>query len=154
MDIRLNDVTGEQVIALLEEHHQDMLLHSPIESVHALDVSGLQAEGVKFWCAWLGDELAGCGALKHLDAKHAELKSMRTASKHLRKGVAAGLLKHILKDAQESGYQQLSLETGSMAAFAPAWALYQSFGFEFCGPFANYQLDPYSKFMSKSLASI
>jgi putative acetyltransferase len=93
----------------------------------------------------------GCGALKELDARHGEIKSMRTAASHLRQGVAAGILRHILKVAEQRSYVRLSLETGSVEAFAPARNLYARFGFEVCGPFADYVLDPHSVFMSKAL---
>jgi len=93
----------------------------------------------------------GCGALKELDATHAELKSMRTSSPHLRKGVGAALLEHMLNVARERAYRRLSLETGSIEAFAPARALYARFGFEPCGPFADYVEDPNSVFMTLDL---
>lgn len=47
MEIRIGSLTHHAVIALLE-HHQDMLLHSPEESVHALDLSALTQEGILF----------------------------------------------------------------------------------------------------------
>ena len=100
---------------------------------------------------WEGGELLGCGALKELDAQHAEIKSMRTASLHLRKGVAKYLLKYILEEAERRGYSRLSLETGSMEAFAPARQLYAGFGFTYCAPFADYVEDPYSVFMTREL---
>jgi putative acetyltransferase len=100
---------------------------------------------------WESGELLGCGALKELDSRHAEIKSMRTSSSHLRKGVAKNLLNHILKEAKRRGYNRISLETGSMEAFAPARKLYASFGFTNCQPFADYVEDPYSVFMTIEL---
>ena len=99
MEIRIDDVRSPAVLRLLQEHLQSMALHSPPESVHALDVDALRAPNVTFWCAWHGEHLMGCGALKELDAGHGEIKSMRTVTQHLRKGVAAGLLRHILEEA-------------------------------------------------------
>ena len=93
----------------------------------------------------------GCGALKQLDPLHGEIKSMRTASAHLRTGVAAKLLQHILEEADRRCYRRLSLETGSMEAFVPAHRLYAGFGFRPCGPFADYAEDPYSVFMTREL---
>jgi putative acetyltransferase len=86
-----------------------------------------------------------------LDAQHAEIKSMRTSSQHLRKGVANNLLTHILAEAKRRGYRRLSLETGAMPAFEPARKLYANFGFTYCGPFADYVADPYSVFMTREL---
>lgn len=149
MEIRIGSLTHPAVIALLEEHHQDMLIHSPPESVHALDLSSLAQEDITFWSVWKNNELAGCGALKALDNTHGEIKSMRTSGNFLRQGVAKLLLEHILVEANVRGYHKLSLETGTMAAFLPAQKLYQQLGFEHCQPFADYQEDPYSTFMSK-----
>jgi putative acetyltransferase len=151
MQITLDDLTGPAIHALLEEHLRSMALHSPPESVHALDLDGLRKPEVTFWTAWANGELQGCGALKELDARHAEIKSMRTASMHLRKGVARTLLEHIIAEARRRSYRRLSLETGSMEAFAPARALYAAFGFGYSRPFAGYVEDPYSVFMTREL---
>ena len=119
--------------------------------MHALDLDALRQPGITFWTAWEGAELLGCGAVKRLDTQHAELKSMRTASAHLRKGVARALLDHILQAARQQGFARVSLETGTAAAFAPAQQLYARAGFVECGPFEGYALDPYSVFMTKAL---
>jgi len=124
---------------------------SPPESVHALGLEALRKPDITFWSVWQNSELVGCGALKELDALHGEIKSMRTASLHLRKGVAARLLCHILDEARRRSYRRLSLETGSMDAFAPARQLYARFGFQPCGPFADYVEDPHSVFMTREL---
>jgi len=153
MHIRLDDLTGPEVRALLEEHLAGMHALSPPESVHALDLAGLRKPDVTFWTAWEDDALVGCGALKELDARHAEVKSMRTASAHRRKGVARAMLAHIMAEARGRAYERLSLETGSMAAFEPARRLYESFGFRYCGPFADYVDDPNSVFMTRELQS-
>ena len=151
MQIRNDDLSGPEIRKLLGEHLRNMALHSPPESIHALDVEALRGPEISFWTVWDGDQLLGCGALRHLDAGHAEIKSMRSASLHRRKGVAAAMLQHILAEARRRGYARLSLETGSMAAFEPARALYERFGFDYCGPFADYVEDPYSVFMTKAL---
>ncbi len=151
MHIHIDDLQGPEIYALLQEHLRSMALHSPPESVHALDINALRSPEITFWTAWDGASLLGCGALKELDATHAELKSMRTASAHLKQGVAQAVLSHILGQARGRSYQRLSLETGSMEAFAPARNLYAKNGFTYCGPFADYALDPYSVFMTKLL---
>jgi putative acetyltransferase len=151
MNIQLDDLTGPEIHQLLQQHLQGMALHSPPESIHALDLDALRQPGITFWTAWENDELLGCGALKELDARHAEIKSMRTASAHLRKGVANAMLTHIIEEAKQRGYRRLSLETGSAAAFEPARRLYAAFGFTFCEPFEGYVLDPFSVFMTREL---
>jgi putative acetyltransferase len=151
MDIKIDDLTGVKVAELIREHLQNMAEHSPPESVHALDLESLRKPEITFWSAWEGDELVGCGALKELDKQHGEIKSMRTSSSHLRKGVAKRVLQHIIDEAKRRGYQRLSLETGSMEAFEPARRLYASFGFQYCEPFSDYIEDPNSVFMTKEL---
>jgi putative acetyltransferase len=153
MNIRRDDLSGPEIRALLEEHLINMHEISPPESVHALDLDGLRRPDVTFWTVWEGSELLGCGALKELDPRHGEIKSMRTANAHRRKGVARAVLTHIIEEAQRRSYSRLSLETGSMPAFEPARMLYASFGFTFCLPFADYTDDPNSTFMTLALAS-
>jgi len=151
MDIRVGELRNKEVIALLQEHHKDMLSHSPVESVHALDLNALEAPDITFWSFWINNKLAGVGALKEIDAEHGEIKSMRTSTNHLRQGVAGKLLEHIIKQANIRSYKRLSLETGTMDVFLPAHKLYQLFGFQECEPFGDYKEDPYSMFMTKSI---
>jgi putative acetyltransferase len=151
MEIRLDDLSGPEIAGLIREHLQNMTLHSPPESIHALGLEALRRPEITFWSAWRGAVLLGCGALKALDAHHGEIKSMRTVSEHRRQGVAAGMLEHIVAEARRRSYRRLSLETGAAAAFAPARNLYAHFGFRLCGPFADYIDDPNSVFMTREL---
>lgn len=148
MQIKVDDLRGPEVAALLTEHLRCMHEHSPPESVHALNLDKLRKPDITFWTLWDGSALAGCGAIKELDTTHAEIKSMRTDYAYLRRGVAARILQHIIGEARARGYLRLSLETGSMAYFEPAWELYRKHGFHDCGPFGDYAEDPYSRFMT------
>lgn len=150
--IREDDLRSPEVAALLRAHLANSDLHSPPESIHALDLDGLRAPGITFWTAWNATALVGCGGLKQLDPRHGEIKSMHTAHHARGQGVGSRVLQHILGEAARRGYRRLSLETGSMAAYAPARALYTRFGFAECAPFADYRLDPYSVFMTRELA--
>jgi len=150
--IRRDDLRGPQIRALLQEHLRNMHALSPPESVHALDLEALRRSDITFWTVWHGDDLLGCGALRELDAAHGEIKSMRTAQAHRRRGAARFVLEHIVAEARARAYTRLSLETGSMAAFEPAQQLYRDFGFEYCGPFGDYPADdPNSVFMTRLL---
>jgi putative acetyltransferase len=151
LEVVADDRFGPEVVALLSEHLAAMRDYSPACSVHALDLDRLRDPAVTFWSAWLGDDLAGCGALQELDPTHGEVKSMRTAPAHLRQGVAAAVLDQLLIAAQERGYERVSLETGSGPAFDPAHALYVRHGFVPCGPFADYADDPFSRFFTLEL---
>ncbi|MBU2877498.1 MULTISPECIES: GNAT family N-acetyltransferase [Aliiglaciecola] len=154
MEIKLEKPISAQLIALLKAHHQEMFEHSPPESVHALDESKFNADDLTFWGLWQQDELAGCGALKVLSAKHAEIKSMRTSKAFLRQGIAAKILTHLIREAKQRGYHRLSLETGSMEFFAPARALYAKNGFIECSPFADYVEDPHSVCMTLDIRRV
>ncbi|HYJ90185.1 MAG TPA: GNAT family N-acetyltransferase [Pyrinomonadaceae bacterium] len=149
--IKPDDLSGPEIAELLADHLRDMHLLSPPESVHALDLEALKKPEITFWSIWSGEKLVGCGALKELEPEHGEIKSMRTAREFRGQGAGRLMLRHILDEARRRGYRRLSLETGSMAAFNPARQLYASHGFEYCGPFADYILDPNSVFMKIDL---
>ena len=151
MQSRIDDLQDPRIAQLLEEHLEDMHRTSPPESVHALDLDKLRQPEITFWSLWVGDDLAGCGAIKRLSEDHAEIKSMRTANSHRGKGYGAAMLEHIINHAQASGLKRLSLETGTPDFFIPAQQLYSKYGFEICGPFGDYSLDPYSVFYTKAL---
>jgi len=154
MEIKLDPLDDGKVIALLEEHLSDMYAMSPPESVHALDIAELKSDEVTFFSCWLQDELMGCIALSKLDSSHAELKSMRTSKNSRNKGIASALLQHTIGFARQNGFSRLSLETGSHAYFKPARNLYRKFGFQYCGSFADYAQDSYSKFMTLDLSEL
>ena len=151
MQIELDDLSRPAIHALLNEHLQSMYALSPPGSVHALDLEKLRRPEISFWSAWNGSLLLGCGALKALGHKHGEIKSMRTPSAHRRQGAGRAILAHIVGVARSRSYERLSLETGAMDAFKPAQTLYESFGFTYCGPFADYVEDPNSVFMTARL---
>ena len=152
MQIVVDPLDGPEIAALLREHLDEMHRISPPESVHALDLARLRAPDITFWSAWRDGALLGCAALKELDGWHGEVKSMRTAPAFRGEGVAAALLRRLVEEATARGYRRLSLETGTQPEFAPARALYQRFGFGACAPFAGYAEDPFSAYMTRSLA--
>ena len=152
MKIETDDLSRPVVHALLQEHLRNMHALGPPESVHALDLDKLRRPGITFWTAWDGELLLGCGALMELDRRHGEVKSMRTPEARRRTGAGRALLTHIVEAARARGYERLSLETGSVAAFAPAHRLYESAGFVRTGPFGEYVEDVNSVFMTLALA--
>ncbi|WP_399096993.1 hypothetical protein ACGH2B_14510 [Streptomyces sp. BBFR2] len=78
MKIAVDDLSGPEIARFLQEHVQQMRPITPLESKHALDLDSLRKPDITFWSVRDGNGLVGCGALKRLDAGHAELKSMRT----------------------------------------------------------------------------
>lgn len=151
MNIVVDDLSGSQIAEFLREHIEEMRSVSPLESKHALDLDALRKPDVTFWSVLDGEAVVGCGAIKRLDGVHAELKSMRTAPQRKRSGIASLLLEHILTEAKRAGFSRVSLETGSAEFFLPARKLYERFGFVYCEPFAEYEPDPNSVFMTRSL---
>lgn len=151
MDIRIDNLEGPEIAQLLQIHLQNAALHSPPGSIHALDLAELKTADITFWTLWDNNQLLGCGALKELSPTEGEIKSMHTCQQHRGKGIASKLICHIINTAKRRGYNRLSLETGSMAGFAPARAIYKKHGFQACPPFASYFLDPNSICMTLAL---
>jgi putative acetyltransferase len=149
--IVVDDLTGTEIAALLEEHLAEMRATTPPESTHALDLAGLRSPEITFWSVWDDGLLVGCGAIKRLDATHAEVKSMRTTKTRQHSGVGSALLAHIIDEARSMGFTRLSLETGAGDFFEPAHRLYAKFGFDYCEPFGDYRPDPLSVFMTRTL---
>lgn len=151
IEIRVDDLSSEDVRALIAAHLEGMHASSPACSVHALDVDALRAPGVTVWSAWIDDDLAGVGALKAIGDERGELKSMRVADGHLGQGVGRAVLRHIMTDAAARGVRSLWLETGTTPDFDAARGLYASEGFTYCAPFDEYVEDPFSVFMTREL---
>lgn len=150
MDIRRGDFS-DRVKELLRRHLEGMHANSPAGHVFALDWSALQQPAIAFYTLWEGEELLGFGALKELGPRAGEVKSMRTADAHLRRGVARRILEHVIAEAQKRGYSRLSLETGSGAAFEPALALYRQRGFVNGPAFGDYEQSPFNQFLHLDL---
>ncbi|MCW2862009.1 MAG: hypothetical protein JWP48_3717 [Actinoallomurus sp.] len=151
MEIVVDDLSGPEIAAFIDDHVRDMRAITPLESKHALDLDGLRKPEITFWSVYDGGTLVGCGAIKRLSADHAEVKAMRTAPSRKRGGIASLLLEHIITEAERMGYTRLSLETGTAEPFIPARKLYEKFGFEYTEPFADYTADPHSAYMTKVL---
>lgn len=151
MEVKTDDLSDDRTRALLRLHLEGMQADSPPGQAFALDLSGLQTPDVTVWSAWVADVICGIGALKQLDADVGEIKSMRTAPEHLRRGVAARLLEHIVDTARSRGLSRLSLETGSGPAFEPALALYRRRGFENGRAFGDYEQSEFNQFLHLDL---
>ena len=150
-DIREDDLSNDQTRDLLRWHLDGMAANSPADNVFALDLSGLQAPEVTVWTAWVGDAIAGIGALRDFGDRSGEIKSMRTHPSFLRRGVATALLEHIVETARARGMRRLSLETGRGPAFEPALALYRRHHFVDGEAFAQYRPTGFSQFLHRSL---
>ncbi|MGN6376693.1 MAG: GNAT family N-acetyltransferase [Sphingomonas sp.] len=148
IEIRAGGLDDPRVEALVRHHREEARATTPAHNAHSLDTSGLRDPAVSFFSAWDGDTLVGIGAIKQLDPGHAELKSMRTAPEHLRRGVARAMLAHLIAVARARGCRRLSLETGTAPMFAPANAMYEAAGFVDCAAFGGYPASPHNRFMT------
>ena len=151
MQITRADFSDPRLAAFLQAHLDDMEPTAPPESRHALDLSALQEPRVRLWVATDPDGIVGTAALAAIDDLHEELKSMRTEPRVRGRGVASRLIVHAIDDARSRGVERVSIETGSMAFFEPARALYAKAGFVPCAPFGSYVDDPLSTFMTLEL---
>lgn len=148
---QVDDLSSQEVQALVAEHLAGMHGNSPPGHVNALAIEGLRKAGITFWTAWQGENLCGCGALKALSGSAGEVKSMRTRSAYSRQGVGQAVLSEIMSTARERGYRHLYLETGTGKPFEAAHALYIKNGFGWCGAFGDYEATEFNVFMVKAL---
>ena len=142
-----------EVNKMLINHFIELRSVSPEGSAHVLDIEGLKESSIKFWSLWENQELMGCGALKFLDKKHGEFKSIRVKDEFRKKGNGLIIIKHLIEEAKKLDIQKLSLETGSGIFFEPARKLFTICGFKPCDPFAHYKDDPNSCYMSKLISN-
>lgn len=151
-------LTSPEVLALINTHLRLMKSQSPACSVHSPEIDRLRASDMKFWSAWLPagsaeteTTLVGCAALKRLTPEHGELKTFHVRAKFRGRGYAKAMVRNIEIEAQLSGIKRLFLETGTSVEFTTARKLYTACGYAECPPFADYQLDPLSLFMTRNL---
>ena len=139
---------NKEVDELLNKHFIELRSVSPEGSTHVLDIKGLKDPTIKFWSLWESDHLIGCGALKFLDKNHGEFKSIRIADKFRKKGNGIKIIKHLIEEAKKLNIKKISIETGAGNFFKPARDLFILCGFKTCEPFAHYQKDINSVYMS------
>jgi predicted GNAT family acetyltransferase len=134
-----DDILRPEVTSLINIHFAASN-KTNIKISRLLDLSALQQSNITIFTARnASNDLMGCTALKQISPTCGEIKSMRTAAGHQRKGVAGALIKHILEVAKVRGYTVVRLETGVSEVYAPARALYKKFGFTASGPFEGYE---------------
>lgn len=151
MEMREGGLDDPKVIALVTHHQAEARATTPQDNAHAMGADGLRHADISFWGAWEGDDLLGIGALRQLSPTHGEIKSMRTAPGHLRRGVGRAILTHLIALARTRGYDRVSLETGTAPMFAPANQLYERAGFVDGPVFGGYPESPHNRFMTLPL---
>jgi len=153
IEIVVDDPRREDVHDLVRRHLSFARSVTPPGHVHALDAPSLDDDSITLYSARRGGELLGIGALKQLDPGHGELKSMHVDVDARGQGIGRAIVRHLLEAAVIRGYRRISLETGAGEAFAPARALYETFGFVGCAPFNGYRENPESICMTRALGS-
>ena len=142
-----------EVHELLIKHFIELKSVSPKGSTHVLDITGLKDPSIKFWSLWEESHLMGSGALKFLDEKHGEFKSIRLSDKFRGKGNGLKVVNHLINEAKKLNIVKLSLETGSGDFFLTARKLFVRCGFEACKPFSHYKDDINSTYMTMRISN-
>ena len=142
-----------QVHELLIKHFIELRSVSPEGSAHVLDINGLKDSSIKFWSLWENDNLMGCGALKFLDKKHGEFKSIRVSDKFRNKKYGLKVINYLIKEAKKLKIKRLSLETGAGEFFSPARKLFVKCGFQVSEPFSHYKKDINSVYMTMLISN-
>ncbi len=142
-----------EVNELLKKHFIELRAASPEGSAHVLDIPGLKVPSIKFWSLWKNEKLIGCGALKFLDNDHGEFKSIRVHNNFRKKGYGIKVINHLIYEAQKLNIKKLSIETGAGDFFIPARKLFDKCGFEICEPFAHYNKDINSIYLTKIISN-
>ena len=140
---------NQEVHELLIKHFIELRAASPEGSAHVLDIPGLKVSSIKFWSLWQDEMLMGCGALKFLDERHGEFKSIRIHDNFRKQGNSINVINHLINEAKKLNINRLSIETGAGDFFIPARKLFKKCGFETCKPFAHYKEDVNSVYLTK-----
>lgn len=151
MELREGGLDDPRVIALIAHHLAEARGSTPQDNAHAMGAEALRHPDISFWAMWDGEALLGFGALRQLSADLGEIKSMRTAPDHLRRGVARAILAHLVSLARTRGYARVSLETGTAPLFDAANRMYEAAGFVDGPAFGGYPESPHNRFMTLAL---
>ncbi len=146
-----NNFEDPKVNELLNKHFIELRSVSPKGSAHVLDIPGLKIPSIKFWSLWENNNLVGCGALKFLEDKHGEFKSIRISDKYRNKGLGKKIIDYLIEEAIKLNIKKISVETGTGNFFEPARKLFKKCGFKPCDPFAHYKEDPNSCYFTIDL---
>ena len=151
----LNSIEGNfdnlEVNELLTKHFIELRAASPEGSAHVLDIPGLKVSSIKFWSLWDAEKLIGCGALKFLNKEHGEFKSIRIHDNFRKKGQGINVINHLINEAKKLNIKRISIETGAGDFFIPARKLFKRTGFSECEPFAHYEVDINSVYLTKKI---
>jgi GNAT superfamily N-acetyltransferase len=130
VDVRpepLGSPTGRALIAALDAE-MDERYPDPSQRHPTLGAEQV-ADGVgMFVVAWQGDVAVGCGALRTIEARVAELKRMFVVPEARGAGIGGEIVLALLAEAQRLGIARVVLETGVRQQ--EAMRLYERHGFQ------------------------
>ena len=144
---------NEEVHELLTKHFVELRAASPKGSAHVLDIPGLKVASIKFWSLWQNENLIGCGALKFLEEGHGEFKSIRVHNNFRNKGFGINVINQLINEAKMLKIKRVSIETGAGDFFLPARKLFEKCNFKVCEPFAHYEKDINSVYLTKFIST-
>ena len=149
--IEAGDPLSPEALFLLHEAALEarQLFSDLIDSAAPMPTNQPLQPGDIYLIAFLDGNPVGCGALRKVDERTAEVRRMYVLRQARRIGLARGILLRLEEEACRFGYETLLLETGNRQH--PALSLYESYGFTRIPPFGSYVSDPTSVCFSKSV---
>jgi ribosomal protein S18 acetylase RimI-like enzyme len=87
------------------------------------------------WLATIEGQIAGCVAMRPLDAERAEMKRLFVRPAFRGSGAGRLLVEHLLREAKTLGYHRVCLDT--LPSMKGAIALYRSLGFVEIEPYCD-----------------
>ncbi len=151
VSVASEDPRQSDVAALVEQLSQTLLALTPAEACHHMSVDEMAEANTTVFVARDAGKAVACGALKQHPDSTGEVKRMFCLPETQGKGVGRKILQEIIARAEQMGLKSLVLETGWN--YEAALHLYESSGFERCGPVLDYPDHPESVFYKRPLAA-
>ena len=152
MEIHPINIISDEVAGLIQQSQQYQADLYPAESIHQEDAEALLAANVYFISANEGQVLQGIGAVKMISATrpYGEIKNLFVDPRHRGQGVSRIIMRALEQHLIDTGILICRLETGVNQP--ESIGLYESMGYQICGPYGDYEADPLSIFMQKELS--
>ncbi len=152
VSLGVEDPCQKDVADLIKQlTHALEVLTSP-DACHHMSVEEMAQPDTTVFVARADGKAVGCGALKMHSDSVGEVKRLFCLPETQGKGIGRKILEEIVALAEEKGLCSLVLETGWN--YEAAIRLYESCGFERCGPVLNYPEHPESVFYQKPLLAL
>jgi GNAT superfamily N-acetyltransferase len=153
VQIRRSTLVSPDAVRLIAALNAELDAMFPEQGATHFSLSGDQTANGQgaFLIAYLDEIAVGCGAVRRLDAKTAELKRMYVDPQVRGQGVGQALVKSLEHEARALGVTIVVLETGTR--LAPAIRMYEGLGYARIPLFGEYLSSPETSVcFGKSLA--